>query len=376
MIEVLYVDDEQDNLDVFEYNFFNQFSVNLAKSGEEGLKILAEKEIHVIVSDFKMPIMNGVEFFEKVIEINPDPIRIILTGHMDFEIIKDSVNKGKIYHFVNKPWNKSELVMIIKNAAEIYRLRKKNKELMDILVKSNNQLKSKIHKTEEKKGERSKELADFEYVTAHNLKTPLRSISTLIEWLISDYSDNIDEDVKTNILIISDKVQIMNAMIDALLEYSKAGMIEYSEQISDIDEVLEDVFKSFDEEDSRVISKKIDIPKVYIHPIHLQYLIFHLLSNSLQNRTGKDDYIRIILGGNEKKWFLKVEDNGKGVDSKYHDKIFRLFQKLEETDSNHVGIGLSIVRKIINLYNAKLDFKSEPSVGTSVTIYFDYEKFY
>ena len=115
-ISVLYLDDEQDNLFSFMATFRLKFKVLTASSGEEALKHVETKLFHVVVSDQRMPQMTGVEFFEKMQEKCPDPIRVLLTGYADMNAVIDAVNKGKIFHYLSKPWNEEELTATIERA--------------------------------------------------------------------------------------------------------------------------------------------------------------------------------------------------------------------------------------------------------------------
>src|SRR5471030_1361115 len=119
-IAILYVDDEENNLFSFKATFRIKYDVYTAPGGEEALKILAQKQVHVIITDQRMPGMTGVEFLEKVLESYPDPMRILLTGYADMGAVVDAVNKGKIFHYLAKPWNEEELDMTINRAYQKY----------------------------------------------------------------------------------------------------------------------------------------------------------------------------------------------------------------------------------------------------------------
>jgi len=139
-ISVLYVDDEENNLFSFKAVFRIKYQVYTAISGDEALKILAEKPIQVIITDQRMPAMTGVEFLEKVIPIYPDPIRLLLTGYADMNAVVDAINKGKIFHYLTKPWNEEELDMTINRAYEAYLEKIKLKKENEKLGMSNDQL--------------------------------------------------------------------------------------------------------------------------------------------------------------------------------------------------------------------------------------------
>lgn len=139
-VKVLYVDDEPNNLSSFKATFRRDFQIYLAESGEEGLQVLRDNHIDVIVTDQRMPNMTGVEFLESVIPEFPDPMRILLTGYTDIQAVIDAINKGKIYHYLSKPWDEQYLRTVINNAHEMYRLRQQNKFMMEQLKISNEQL--------------------------------------------------------------------------------------------------------------------------------------------------------------------------------------------------------------------------------------------
>ncbi len=139
-INLLYVDDEKGNLVSFKATFRRDFNIYLASSGKEGLEVLKNNNIEVIVTDQRMPQMSGVEFLEEVLKINPDPIRLLLTGYTDVQAVIDAINKGRIYHYLTKPWESNYLRNIIKNAYEVYTLRLHKKVMMEKLKVTNEQL--------------------------------------------------------------------------------------------------------------------------------------------------------------------------------------------------------------------------------------------
>lgn len=139
-ITVLYVDDEENNLVSFKATFRFKYKVLTAISGAEAIDIVKKNTIDIIVTDQRMPEMTGVQFLEEIIKIDPNPMRILLTGYTDMGAVIDAVNKGKIFHYLNKPWSEEELDETINRAYDIYSERK---ELLDTYSKleiSNEQL--------------------------------------------------------------------------------------------------------------------------------------------------------------------------------------------------------------------------------------------
>ncbi|MDB5013535.1 MAG: hupR [Daejeonella sp.] len=139
-INILYVDDEENNLLSFKANFRFKYNVNISISADDAMTILEKKPIEIIITDQRMPNITGIEFLEKVLQIYPDPIRILLTGYADMNAVIDAVNKGKIYHYLSKPWNEEELDSTIARAFEVYQKNLETKVMNEKLSLSNDQL--------------------------------------------------------------------------------------------------------------------------------------------------------------------------------------------------------------------------------------------
>ena len=141
-INVLYVDDEIDNLNAFKAVFRRDFEVFIAESANEGMKIIENKEndIHIVLTDQRMPNITGVEFLASLVKDFPQIMRVLVTGYADLATVIDAINKGEVYRYVSKPWDNVELKNLILQAFEVYDLRKKNKRMTDELLKVNAQI--------------------------------------------------------------------------------------------------------------------------------------------------------------------------------------------------------------------------------------------
>ncbi|MFT4095435.1 MAG: response regulator [Niabella sp.] len=137
---ILYVDDEIHNLNSFRAVFRRSYNIFTALSGEEGKKILQENEIHVVITDQRMPGISGVEFLESIIKDFPAIPRILLTGYTDINAVVDAINRGSVYKYVQKPWVEEELRSTIESALEIYSISKNKEELTEKLMTTNEQL--------------------------------------------------------------------------------------------------------------------------------------------------------------------------------------------------------------------------------------------
>lgn len=151
-VKILCVDDERNVLRALERIFLDDdYEIVTAGSGEEGLEIMTESgdSFQVVVSDYRMPVMNGVEFLKAVYERWPDTVRIVLSGYADAGAIVAAINEGHIYKFIPKPWNDEELRVTIQNCLERYSLLKKNQELLAELARANQVLEQKVQQRTE-----------------------------------------------------------------------------------------------------------------------------------------------------------------------------------------------------------------------------------
>jgi signal transduction histidine kinase len=137
---VLYVDDLQTNLILFQATFERDYNIILAESAAKALEIMKEEEIQVLVTDQRMPDMTGTELLEIVSKDYPEVRRFLLTAFTDFETVVEAVNKGHIHGYINKPIQAEEVRLSINNSLEMYYLRKKNNEMMLELEKANQEL--------------------------------------------------------------------------------------------------------------------------------------------------------------------------------------------------------------------------------------------
>ena len=141
---LLYVDDDKQNLFLFQSLFGRLYRVFTATSGKEALSILAEHSIQVLFADQRMPEMNGIQLLERITGQYPDIIRILVTGYSDIDVAIDAINRGSVYRYISKPWNNEEVTTTAKNAVEIFELKKRNLTLISSLDTQNKLLRHKV----------------------------------------------------------------------------------------------------------------------------------------------------------------------------------------------------------------------------------------
>src|ERR1051325_7012882 len=131
---VLVVDDEQDNLDAFRFNFGKSFQLLYAASGEQALEIAKAEDVAAVVTDQRMPRMTGLELLRAVRDVRPDAVGIIVTAFTDVEVLIEAINLGRIYRYVTKPWDSKEMRGILTQAAERFQLVRENRRLSEQLA--------------------------------------------------------------------------------------------------------------------------------------------------------------------------------------------------------------------------------------------------
>jgi two-component system response regulator AtoC len=142
---ILLVDDEQDNLDAFRFNFRKTFDILTAGGGAEALQILAEREVAVVVTDQRMPKMTGVELLREVRLRQPDAVGIILTAFTDVDVLIEAINLGQVYRYITKPWDAKEVRGVLMYAIERFHLQRENSRLAAQLAEYTGYLNQQLH---------------------------------------------------------------------------------------------------------------------------------------------------------------------------------------------------------------------------------------
>lgn len=186
---VLYVDDVQANLMLFQASFGSYFEVLLADSGKSALEVLKNQEVHVLVSDQNMPEMTGNDLLQIVAKKYPDIMRFMITAYTDYDVVVDAINKGDPYGFFNKPYNREDVKNAIERSLEVRNLRIKNREMVGKLEKANEMMLGM---------ERSK--TNFLNSLTEDIRTPINKIMTAVHMI----KDKIDSSEITELLNLLD----------------------------------------------------------------------------------------------------------------------------------------------------------------------------
>lgn len=216
----------------------------------------------------------------------------------------------------------------------------------------------------------NQELSDYAHMVSHDLKSPLRSIDSLTSWLREDYQTVLDKDGNNTLTLIRDNVEKMDTLINGILNYSTIAKNKIEFYDVDLDNLIFELLKSIDRPSQITIFSQ-ELPIVRGDKSRLQQLFQNLIDNAIKYNDKSKGKIEIGYEDKDDYWQFFVSDNGKGIEKSYFEKIFKTFEKLENNTSS-TGIGLSIVKKVVELYGGKVWLESEIDKGT--TFYFTLKK--
>lgn len=219
----------------------------------------------------------------------------------------------------------------------------------------------------------NKELKDFAYIISHDLKAPLRGISTLTDWIKSDYGDKFDEAGKEQINLLSSRVIRMHSLIEGVLQYSRIGRVKEEKVQIDLNELIPEVIDMVSPPDNIKITIENELPVITCEQTRVIQVFQNLLSNAIKYMDKPEGWIKIDFVDEDSQWIFSVTDNGPGIEEKYFNKIFEIFQTLSPRDEyESTGVGLTVTKKIVELYGGKIWVESDPGQGS--TFYFSLPK--
>ena len=214
-------------------------------------------------------------------------------------------------------------------------------------------------------------LNEYAHMVSHDLKAPLRSIDTLINWFIEDNQEMMNETNMKSLNLILSNVEKMDLLIKGILNYTAVENNENQDRIIDLNILIDETLRTIHISEHVEITVKNQLPKVFGNDFRYKQLFQNLIQNAIKYNDKENITVEIGNSESTNEISFYIKDNGIGIPQQYQTKIFDIFSKLENNDPSS-GIGLSIVKKIIDFYNGTIWLESQENIGT--TFYFTIPK--
>lgn len=224
----------------------------------------------------------------------------------------------------------------------------------------------KLEKTQQDLISANQELKDFAYVVSHDLKAPLRAIGSLANWIKEDHGGSLDEDGRDNLDLLVARVLRMQGLIDGILAYSRVVRVREGVVPVDLERELPLVVDSLAPPSHLSVLLQRPLPTVVAEKTRIMQVFQNLLSNALKYHDKPKGQIRVEFDESADMYTFRVGDNGPGIDERFHERIFQIFQTLKPRDEcEGTGIGLTVVRKVVELHGGRIWLESKVGEGTT-----------
>ncbi len=244
-------------------------------------------------------------------------------------------------------------------------------KILNVEIDDHEKAEIKLDKLIQKLKISNEDLEQFAYVSSHDLREPLRMITSFLQLLQSRYAENLDEDANDFIDFAVDGAKRMDMMINDLLEYSRIGSVEREFEYLQSEKILETVLKNLNSLiiDTNAIITHDPLPLIYANDQQMVQLFQNLIGNAIKYHGKETPKIHISSDNVDDKYIFSIKDNGIGIDQQHLERIFTIFQRLHtREDYEGTGIGLAISKKILQKHRG--DIWAESELGKGTTFYF------
>ncbi|RKH16112.1 PAS domain-containing protein [Corallococcus sp. CA047B] len=216
----------------------------------------------------------------------------------------------------------------------------------------------------------NQDLDQFAYVASHDLKAPLRGIASLSEWIEEGMADKMSEETRHQMGLLRGRVHRLEALINGILSYSRVSRTREKLETVDVGALLAESRDLLAPRPEASIVIGGGMPTLQVERVPLQQVFLNLMSNALKHAGRTDARIDIACADADDFYDFTLKDNGPGIDPRFHDRIWGIFQTLEARDKvEGTGIGLSVVKKIVETRGGRVAIESEVGAGATFHIY-------
>lgn len=373
VVNILSVDDTPENHHAIKTMIRSEgIVVDEAYSGKEALKKLLKKDYACVLLDLNMPEMDGFEA-AKCMRADPKirdlPI-IFVTAHefADIEQLFDEHQIGA-FDYIVKPIKPIIFHSKIQTYVKLYQQRESLESSNRQLLTTNtelNKVKKRLLEIKSELERSNNDLEQFAYVASHDLKSPLRAMDNLVNFIREDAEKYLPEQSKSDLEILKKRIRRMEGLLDDLLRYARIGKVESKIEDVELAILLKDIvdFLSFSPHVSVIFAP--NMPLIRTPKVPLQLVLRNLISNAVKHNERPDCLVEITHEDQGSFVEFKVRDNGPGIPSEFHDLIFHMFKTLKPRDEKEgSGLGLAMVKKMVETFGGEISVESTIGQGTS-----------
>jgi len=377
---LLVVDDEIDVLESLRHLFHRTYRVLTAASGAQALEILGNEEIHLILSDQRMPGMSGDVLLGHARRIQPDAIRMLFTGYADIQAVINAVNEGNIFRYILKPWDATELEGILRQAAEQFELLAERKQLIAELQTAN----ARLTRANQELAEAGQLKSAFIEVASHEFNTPITLVLGLSELLRLTNPkrdeqeraliDRISSSARQLARLVTNTLTLMRA--DDFRRTLKRAPVNLATMLRSVVDQIQPFVEARDLHLQVELQEDLGIFEVDVDKISAA--VVNLLTNAIKFTPdgGELSLTARLLDTDEAE--IVIADHGIGLEPRALTYLFQPF--FTQFDSSRhssgdfgfnkrgLGLGLSIVKQFVELHGGKVFAESKVKEGTRVTI--------
>ena len=327
------------------------YTVFEAENGSIGFEIALKKHPDLIISDILMPKLNGFEMYKKLQNNKTTKLipLIFLSAKAEKSDIRAGMNLGA-EDYLTKPIDVEDLLNTVK-----IKIDKKILLAQEIIDKTTTI--SAILQ------QQKKELDNYAQLISHELKTPLRNISDVLIWIREELAHPISSENSINsIELLEKKVERMELLLIKLEQYKNISLSSFKKNKINLNTIAKKVIAKLQVPSHIKVEIKNKLPTLFADEIMLEKVFEILIQNALDHIDKKKGLILLACETTEEDYLFSIKDNGIGIKTKYHEKIFEMFQTIDS--NNSTGIGLSIVKKIISYYNGEVKVESKTNKET------------
>ena len=327
------------------------YTVFEAENGSIGFEIALKKHPDLIISDILMPKLNGFEMYKKLQNNKTTKLipLIFLSAKAEKSDIRAGMNLGA-EDYLTKPIDVEDLLNTVK-----IKIDKKLLLAQETIDKT-----TTISATLQ---QQKKELDNYAQLISHELKTPLRNISDVLIWIREELAHPISSENSINsIELLEKKVERMELLLIKLEQYKNISLSSFKKNKINLNTIAKKVIAKLQVPSHIKVEIKNKLPTLFADEIMLEKVFEILIQNALDHIDKKKGLILLACETTEEDYLFSIKDNGIGIKTKYHEKIFEMFQTIDS--NNSTGIGLSIVKKIISYYNGEVKVESKTNKET------------